>query len=70
MVVKLLGMLAIVTGVSLAVAALFGFVTPWAMIGMSLFGMALLALLKRQPVRIRKGDFKVRVHHQTPHGDD
>ncbi len=69
MVVKFLGVLAIVTGVSLAVAALFGFVMPWAMIGMSLFGMVLLALHKRQPIRIRKGNLEATVHHRAPHRD-
>ena len=69
--VKLLGALAMVTGSSLAVAALLGFLaTPWVTIGMSLFGIALLALHRRRPVRIRKGDFVFRVHQRTPDGDD
>jgi predicted membrane channel-forming protein YqfA (hemolysin III family) len=71
MVVKLLGALAIVIAASLAVAALLGLlVTPWATIGMSLFAIALLALHKRRPVRIRKGDFDVKVHHRASDGDD
>jgi hypothetical protein len=71
MVVKLLGVLALVIGTSLALAALLGFlVTPWGTIGMSLFGIALLALHKRRPARIRKGDLVFRVHHRAPRGDD
>jgi hypothetical protein len=71
MVVKLLGALAIAIGASLVVAALVGFlVTPWVTIGMTLFGLALLALHKRRPIRIRKGDLEVTVHHRAPHGDD
>ena len=68
---KLLGALAMVTGSSLAVAALLGFlVTPWVTIGMSLFGIALLALHRRRPVRIRKGDLVFWVHQRAPDGDD
>ena len=53
------------------VAALLGFVaTPWVTIGMSLFGIALLALHKRRPLRIRKGDLEATVHHRAPHGHD
>ena len=71
MVVKLLGALAIVAGASLAVVALLGFVvTPWATVGMSLFGIALLALHKRRPIRMQKDDLEVTVHHRAPHGDD
>jgi hypothetical protein len=71
MVVKLLGLVAIVVGASLAVAALLGvLVTPWVTIGMSLLGIALLVLHKRRPVRIRKGDLEVRVHHRAPHRGD
>jgi hypothetical protein len=67
---KLLGALAIVIGASLAVAAVLGFlVTPWVTIGVSLFATALLALHKRRPVRIRKGDFEVTVHHRAPHDE-
>ena len=68
---KLLGALAVVTGSSLAVAALLGvLLTPWVTIGMSLFGIALLALHRRRPVRIRKGDFVFHVHQRAPDGDD
>lgn len=72
MVVKLLGLFAIAIGVSVAaLAALFGFlVTPWIGIGMSLFVVALLALHKRRPVRMRKGDLKVTVQQRAPQGDD
>jgi hypothetical protein len=58
-------------GASLAAAALLGFlVTPWVTIGMSLFGIALLALHKRRPVRIRKGELMFRVHQRAPEGDE
>ena len=71
MVVNLLGAFAIVVGASIAVTALLGFVaTPWVTIGMSLFGIALLALHKRRPLRIRKGDLEATVHHRAPHGHD
>jgi hypothetical protein len=69
MVTKLLGAFAIVIGASLAMLALLGFlVTPWVTIGMSLFVIALLALHRRRPVRVRKGDLEVTVHHRAPHG--
>jgi hypothetical protein len=66
---KLLGAVAIMIGASLAVAGLLGFlVTAWVTIGTSLFVIALLALHRRRPVRIRKGDLEVTVHHRAPHG--
>ena len=69
MAIRLLGAFAIVLGASLAVAALLGsLVTAWVTIGMSLFVVALLALHKRRPVRIRKGDFDVTVQHRVPRG--
>jgi uncharacterized membrane protein YgaE (UPF0421/DUF939 family) len=69
MVTKLLGAFAIVIGASVAMLALLGFlVTPWVTIGMSLFVIALLALHRRRPVRVRKGDLEVTVHHRAPHG--
>jgi membrane protein implicated in regulation of membrane protease activity len=69
MVMKLLGAFAIVIGASLAVAALLGFlVTAWVTIGMSLLVIALLAMHKRRPVRVRRGDLEVTVQHRAPHG--
>jgi hypothetical protein len=40
-------------------------VTPWVMIGVSLFVIALLAAHKRRTVRIRKGDLEVRLRHRA-----
>ena len=66
MVVKLFGVVAIMVGMAFAVMALLDvLVTPWVMIGMSLFVIALLAAHKRRTVRIRKGDLEVRVRHRA-----
>jgi membrane protein implicated in regulation of membrane protease activity len=66
MVIKLLGLIAIIVGVAVAVLALLDVVvTPWVTIGMSLFVIALLAAHKRRTVRIRKGDLEVRLRHRA-----
>jgi membrane protein implicated in regulation of membrane protease activity len=66
MVVKLLGVIAIVVGVAFAVSALLDvLVTPWVVIGMSLFGIALAAAHERRTVRIRKSDREVRLRRRA-----
>jgi hypothetical protein len=71
MVVKLLGLIAIVVGVAFAVLALLDvLVTPWVTIVMSLFVIALLAAHRRRTVHIRKGDLEVRVRHRAEQGGE
>jgi hypothetical protein len=70
-VVKLLGVVAILVGVAFAALALLGFlVTPWVMVGMSLFVFVLLAAHRRHTVHFRKGDLEFRVRHRATRGGD
>ena len=71
MVLKLLGLVAIVVGVAFSVLALLDvFVTPWVTIAMSLFVIALLAAHRRRTVHIRKGGLEVRVRHRADQGSE
>jgi MYXO-CTERM domain-containing protein len=69
-VAKLIGVVAVVVGVAVAVMALLGFlVTPWVTVGMGLFVLVLLAVHRRRTVRFRQGDLEFRVRHR-PAWDD